>query len=202
MPFSAQLSDQMVSRYGGRRALLRHWRHMLHYRLGGFSAYRAIQWERVERVCFVCTGNICRSPFAESVALNLGLDSRSCGLNLTEGSPANETAQRIALDFGSNLSAHRSRRFVAAEVGGGDLIVAMEPVQAEEILTALPPSATAQITLLGLWAENPRPYLHDPYGQADPYFQECFRIIDESVRRLDSLITAGQVHPQDSAASM
>lgn len=201
MPFSTQLGDQMISRYGGRRAYLRHWRHMLHYRLGGFSPYRAIHWERVARVCFVCTGNICRSPFAESVARNLGLDSRSCGLNLTEGSPADEAAQRIALGFGNNLSAHRSRRFVAAEVGSGDLIVAMEPAQAEVVLTALPPATSAQITLLGLWAESPRPYLHDPYGQPDPYFQECFRIIDESVRRLDSLITAGQVHPQDSAAS-
>lgn len=201
MPLLTRIDDWLNTRYGGKRAYLRHWRHAVHYRLGGFAPYREIRWEQVKRVWFVCTGNICRSPFAEAVGRRLGLDSRSCGLNLTEDSPADPVARRIALDFGADLSGHRSRRFVPTAVGAGDLIAAMEPAQAEAIVTALHPATDAQITLLGLWAGVPRPYLHDPYMQPDPYFQECFRIIEESVQGLGALMASGRAQADDTAAS-
>jgi protein-tyrosine phosphatase len=148
-----------------------------------------VRWEEVQRVFFVCTRNLCRSPFAESIAHGVGLEALSWGLTLEAGRPADEAARRVAADFGADLGQHRSRRFAPAELREGDLVAAMEPAQARLIATALPAATPVQLTLLGLWADPPRVYLHDPLGKQDAYFRECFGIIDGAVRRIAVMVT-------------
>jgi protein-tyrosine-phosphatase/peptidoglycan/xylan/chitin deacetylase (PgdA/CDA1 family) len=180
----------MVSKkYGGKKAFLRHCKHQFRYRLGLYEDYSRIHWKNVNRLIFVCAGNICRSPFAEALAKNLGLEAYSCGLHLNKGGNlAHPTAERISYNFGVDLSFHQSKLFAETEFKEGDLIVVMEPEQVKHVVAIVPASIKVQITILGIWAEHPRCYIHDPYSQADMYFQECFRCIEESVRNLHHLI--------------
>jgi protein-tyrosine phosphatase len=184
------LSDILKNRYGGKKAYLIHCRSKLRYWLGAYSSFTRIRWNYVNRVWFVCTGNVCRSPFAAALARQRGLNAHSCGLHLSEGSPADPAAKQTGRSYGVDLTHHRSRLFKVSEVGEGDLIVVMEPMQADLVLTAIPPSKGIQITLLGLWSNRPWPHLQDPYNHSDVYFDRCFGRIEEAVEHLCSKIPA------------
>ena len=65
---------------------------------------------------FVCTGNTCRSPMAESIARRLmaqrgivDLDVSSAGTNAWPDSPASDGALLVALEHGGDLGEHRAR---------------------------------------------------------------------------------------------
>lgn len=166
--------------YGGKGAFLRHALYrFLHY-LGRFNRYRRVDWSRVRRLVFVCSGNICRSPYAEGRARALGYCAVSVGLNAKSESPANEQAIANALARGIDLRLHKSRLFTEITVGPTDLVVCMEPQHMAEIRRQGIADA-AQITLFGVWSKDPRPFIQDPYGRSDAYFQVCFDVIDRSL---------------------
>ncbi|MCK5194143.1 MAG: hypothetical protein KAQ71_10060, partial [Desulfobulbaceae bacterium] len=67
-------------------------------------------------IFFVCTGNICRSPFAQglftkSVAQkgSKGLTADSAGLLALPGNSATYMAQRVAVEYGVDLSDHKAK---------------------------------------------------------------------------------------------
>ena len=64
------------------------------------------------RVLFVCTGNICRSAFAQAAAASLAKDPdlvfASAGTHAMENNPATTTMQEAAAELGIDLTAHRS----------------------------------------------------------------------------------------------
>jgi protein-tyrosine-phosphatase len=63
-------------------------------------------------IVFVCTGNMCRSPFAEFTLRKLAGDAvavSSVGLAAWNGKQAAPAAVRAARQFGIDLSMHRSR---------------------------------------------------------------------------------------------
>ena len=86
------------------------------------------------RVCFVCTGNICRSPMAEWVlrarVAEAGLsdvvavDSAGTG-DWHVGDPADPRTVRVLARHGYP-SRHVARQFAPAELGRRDLVVAMD----------------------------------------------------------------------------
>ncbi|HEX8642819.1 MAG TPA: phosphotyrosine protein phosphatase [Allosphingosinicella sp.] len=164
------------TRYGSARGLARLWL----ARLGGAGRYRQVEWSRVDRLVFVCTGNICRSPYAERKAAAAGFPAISAALRGSSGAQANESARRIAAAMGVDLSRHRSTAIAEAALRPGDLLVAMEPWQAD----ALASLEVGQVTLLGLWSTPRRPHLHDPHGLCDDYFRTCFRSIDTAVEAM------------------
>jgi hypothetical protein len=69
-----------------------------------------------------------------------------------------------------------------------DLLLAMEPLQVKTLFP-LATSFGAQLTLLGLWCSPERPYLQDPFGLAEAYFQNCFSFIDSAVEGIHQRIT-------------
>jgi len=161
------------ARYGSLRGLLR----LLLSRLGTSRRFATVDWTRVERLVFVCTGNICRSPYAEALARRAGVPAISVALRGRTGAPAYPAAIVAARVEGVDLGAHRSTAIEEADLGPGDLLVAMEPWQATAILGR----GGAQVTLLGLWSTPRRPHLHDPHGLSDDYFRTCFAIVDSAV---------------------
>jgi len=62
----------------------------------------------VDRLVFVCLGNINRSAFAEQVARSLSANTCSIGLSTTTGAPAFDKAIETAPLFGLDLSHHRA----------------------------------------------------------------------------------------------
>lgn len=160
-------------RYGTARGLARLWL----ARLGRWRRFAHVDWAKVERLVFVCTGNICRSPYAESLARRAGFPAISVALRGSSGAPAFPPALAAAREAGVDLSAHRSTWIEDAALGPADLLVAMEPWQAETLACR----DTGQVTLLGLWTTPRRPHLHDPHGLSDAYFRTCFRVIESGV---------------------
>lgn len=177
----------LTARYGGRRPLLRAAYYRLAYRLGVFRVYLDIDWSRVRRLVIACHGNICRSPYAEVRARQLGLSATSFGLRAATGARADAAAVSNAAARGVDLSVHRSRTVDAIVLGAGDLLIAMEPRQAKR-LTRFARNTAGQLTLQGLWAATPNPYVPDPYGRDDACFQHSYALIDSSLERMTALL--------------
>ena len=172
-----------IEEFGGRYPTLIHYLYVLWNRFGGFWMYRHINWSRVNRLVFVCKGNICRSPYAEIRAKGHGIEVISLGLAAKSGTLANSDAIKNAAVRGIDLDLHRAKRQSDIHISSGDLLIGMEPGQAR-VLHRIAKKEGAQVTLLGLWRDPPRPYIHDPYGHGEGYFQTCFSIIDEAVEGL------------------
>lgn len=169
--------------HGGRRGYIAHLRARASYALGSYRSAQTINWGAVERLVFVCHGNVCRSPYASARARALGARAISLGIEAVDGAGANEDAARNALSRGVDLKDHRSTRLNSSLILPGDLIVVFEPVH---LLRLSQRSITGAlgITLLGLWARPVRPHIQDPYGRSDRYFQQCFATIDHNSREL------------------
>jgi protein-tyrosine phosphatase len=131
-----------------------------------------VDWSRVQRLVFVCSGNICRSPYGEKLARMRGIRAVSFGIHANGVAPADPVALRVASQLKVNLCDHVSTRAADYEPRPGDLLLAMEPGQLTAIRAQVR-SAEVQTTLLGLWGRWTLPYLPDPYGQSD----ECFRLV-------------------------
>lgn len=139
----------------------------------------------VERFVFVCKANVCRSAYAEARARLLKVPAVSAGIEARSGVAASTTARRLSAKRGVRLFAHQSTPISSLAFRHGDLVVCMEPGQAEE-LEAVATGVGAQVTLLGLWAMPPRAVVEDPYDSGERAWNDCFRTIDVSVAKLTS----------------
>jgi protein-tyrosine phosphatase len=137
----------------------------------------------VERLVFICLGNICRSPFGEVKARALGLPTASLGLATTTGTPAFDMARTTAALFNLSLEQHRATDLSDFAGLPGDLYLVMELRHASWLAQEPLPRDT-QIALLGLWATPVRPHIHDPHGLSAEYFRRCFATLDSAVTRL------------------
>lgn len=165
--------------YGSRRGLaLTAW-YRLCYLLGDFRKYRRIDWTAVQRLVFVCKGNICRSVFAEAVAREQGVDAISCGIDAGHGLPAGSDAISAADLKGIDLREHRTRHVHTVVLQRGDLLVAMEPWQVYALEKQF--GKGFQYTLMGIWGGGAGPYIRDPYGTSSEYFYHCFNTLEKSV---------------------
>jgi len=178
-----------IELYGGKRAYVAHLRACASYAMGSYRSARSVQWSSVERLVFVCHGNICRSPYASARARALGARAISLGIEAADGASANEDAARNALLRGIELKDHASIRLQPSLIEAGDLIVAFEPVHLLRV-TRQEVRGTAGLTLLGLWTRPVRPYIQDPYGRSDRYFQQCFSAIDRNTHELVTRLAA------------
>jgi protein-tyrosine phosphatase len=92
---------------------------------------------------FVCTGNLCRSPMAATLARNLlagraeAVNVISAGL-LRAGEPATDEAVKVMGRRGLDLRTHRSRRVDDALVPAPDLIVGMARQHARAVVDVVP----------------------------------------------------------------
>jgi protein-tyrosine phosphatase len=168
---------------GGNRSAAQYFLYRASAMLGGFGRYTTIRPDRVERLVFVCSGNICRSPYADRKVRALGKAAVSCGTSAIDGAPANACAIRIAQERGVDLSMHVSMTMMSLQFRPGDLVIALEP-QHLRAVAPLAGQAGAQTTLLGLWCTSRAPYIPDPYARADACFREVFRLIDEALANL------------------
>lgn len=178
--------------FGSYRAAVLHVKEQLWLWAGRYSALENIDWTRINRLVFVCTGNVCRSPYAEVRARALGFSSISLGLDTTGNVPANANAQRNAVPRSIDLSRHRSQLFDPGVVQPGDLVLVFEPKQFR-LMKKRMPAPKGQVTLLGLWAEPKLAYIPDPYNAGDAYFQRCFELIDACVAKIATRAGAARV---------
>ncbi|MFE1799215.1 low molecular weight protein-tyrosine-phosphatase [Streptomyces sp. NPDC059517] len=141
------------------------------------------------RVCFVCTGNICRSPMAESVfrarVAEAGLDGLvevdSAGTDgWHEGDGADPRTVSV-LETNGYGSGHAARRFRPDWFSRLDLVIALDSGHLKALRRLAPTPADAEKvrllrsydTATGADLDVPDPY----YGGMDG-FEECLEMVE------------------------
>ncbi|PAZ09414.1 protein tyrosine phosphatase [Streptomyces sp. SA15] len=160
------------------------------------------------RVCFVCTGNICRSPMAESVfrarIQEAGLDGLvevdSAGTGgWHEGDGADPRTVTVLGNNGYD-SEHTARQFQVSWFSRLDLVIALDAGHLRALRRLAPSAEDAQkVRLLrsydssaGADLDVPDPY----YGGLDG-FEECLEMVEAAS---DGLLAAVREHVEGRAA--
>ena len=131
-------------------------------------------------ILMVCTGNVCRSPFAEAfmrqrlAELGAYAEVRSCGIQDIGSQPVPDTALRVAAEFGVDLSSHRSAAMTPAHLRQAALVLVMSERQRRFIARGLPTSI-GKVFLLSQ-PDNGED-VPDPIGQSPDFFRETYAII-------------------------
>ena len=171
----------------GLARLLLAYMELLTGRLNGFRLQRP---EAVQRIVFVCLGNICRSAYAAQVAARLGMPVASLGLSTTTGAASPDSAVASAARLGVAMADHRATDWNDFEALPGDLFLVMEVRQAHEVRKRLQGRDDVFVALLGMWCEPSMPHLHDPFSLSAEYFDTCFKRVDVAVNNLSKTVTA------------
>ncbi|MFI5818793.1 low molecular weight protein-tyrosine-phosphatase [Streptomyces rishiriensis] len=151
------------------------------------------------RVCFVCTGNICRSPMAESVfrarVEDAGLDrlvevdSAGTG-DWHEGETADPRAQSVLEEHGYALD-HTARHFDSSWFARLDRVIALDSGHLKA-LRRLAPTAedAAKVRLLRSFdpAADDDLDVPDPYYGGRDGFEECLEMVEEASTGLLSAV--------------
>ncbi|MGW7254567.1 low molecular weight protein-tyrosine-phosphatase [Streptomyces sp. NPDC054834] len=141
------------------------------------------------RVCFVCTGNICRSPMAESVfrarVAEAGLedlvevDSAGTG-GWHEGDGADPRTVSVLDDHGYD-SDHTARQFQASWFARLDLVIALDTGHLKALRRLAPTEEDARKVRL---LRSHDPDAGDDLDVPDPYyggldgFEECLEMVE------------------------
>jgi len=164
-------------------------------------------------VCFVCLGNICRSPTAEGVFQKLvqaagyegriGIDSAGTG-SWHVGQPADARSRAFARKRGYEL-ASRARRIDPEDFGRFDYVLAMDQdnLRALEELRASLRSGPGQTPHVGLLRDfdHTAPagsVVPDPYYGGDRGFEEVLDICERACRGLLEHIERHHLHESAS----
>lgn len=148
-----------------------------------------------KRICFICLGNICRSPLAEGIFRHLvkeaGLEAvfevESAGTgNYHVGEQPDRRAQAVARTHSVRLSG-RARQFQPGDFGRFDHILAMDRENLDDLRRlARTETERKKIQLL----RDYDPEASDEAGVPDPYyggpdgFERVYQIIERSCRGL------------------
>jgi protein-tyrosine phosphatase len=155
------------------------------------------------RICFVCTGNICRSPMAETVFKALvkraGFERKVAVISAGTGDwhvgePSDPRTLAALSDRGYNGSGHRGRQFDPAWFANLDLVVVFDRSQ-ERILRAWATTDQdrAKVQLLLSFDTDQSPLLDvpDPYYSDAVLFDQILVMVEKACAALFRQITPG-----------
>lgn len=134
---------------------------------------------------FVCSGNICRSPMAERIAVQVGdelglpIHARSASTLGLDGRPAHRHAVAVLREVGLDLRDHRSQPVSAELVDWADHVLVMEFTHAAHLREFFP-SAGEKLLLLGTFGGMPE--VSDPIGGWRFRFRTTRKLLDKAIR--------------------
>lgn len=157
----------------------------------------------MKRVCFVCLGNICRSPLAEGVFRDLvrragqsgSFEVESAGIaSYHVGDPPDPRSVRVAAQHGIVLDGV-GQQFRSRDFDRFDLILALD----RDIYTALgrlAPDAAARAKIQMLRAYDPQATasldVPDPYYGNSSHFERVYEMVQRSCQGLLAAVTDGR----------
>jgi protein-tyrosine phosphatase len=142
-------------------------------------------------VCFVCLGNICRSPLAhgvfEALLIKEGLENKvlvsSAGTGHWHvGSPPDNRMQATARKYGVSMDT-RAEQFQASDFSRYDLVLAMDESNLSVLESICPDSGEAEkLRLFRSFDPESNGDLEvpDPYYGGDGGFETVYRIVDRT----------------------
>lgn len=142
----------------------------------------------MNKVLFVCLGNICRSPMAEAILhhyvmhFNLDITCDSAG---TSSNHVGERLDRRALqklgEYGIHAP-HRARQFSVGDFNKFDYIFAMDKQNLSDILKMIDNSSSAQIKLMRVYDPKPENYeVPDPWYGDMQGFEHVYQMLDRTI---------------------
>ena len=163
-----------------------------------FQPTRSITKENPYRICFVCLGNICRSPTAEgifqhkvkerSLGSYLYVDSAGTGAYHI-GEKANTTSRSVAESHGVPLLS-RARQFDSDDFNDFDLILAMDASNYANILRLKSGTTTAKVEMMRRFdPQGTSDDVPDPYYGGLNGFEDVFSILERSSEELLNQLT-------------
>lgn len=146
-----------------------------------------------QRILFVCTGNLCRSPLAAAM-LTAAVAKRddavpslvaSAGTHARNGVECPAPLLAVAATYGLDLHEHRSRRLTAQDYTNFDLLVALDLGHLDHLNFMRPAGARAQQMLLLSGVDEAGVIeVPDPYGGSDRDYARAATLIEIGVNHL------------------
>jgi protein-tyrosine phosphatase len=146
------------------------------------------------RICFVCSGNICRSPSAEIVmralldgeGLTEDVDVCSAGVgDWHVGEGADPRSLEVLAARGYDGSRHRARQFSASWFDDHDFVIAMDRSHLRDLQRTAGSEQAAKVRLLTSFGPHPTGVdVPDPYYGGPTGFTDVLDLIEESCRAL------------------
>jgi protein-tyrosine phosphatase len=158
----------------------------------------------VTRICFVCLGNIVRSPLAEHMfshlAAQVGSNGRyqvaSAGTGAWHvGEAPDRRMRRVAASHGLKYSG-QARQFTRGDFENFDWIIAMDTNNRSQLLAlADSPEKASKVRLMREFDPQggPNAVVPDPYYGGIEGFEEVFQIVERSCRGLLETLEAGDL---------
>lgn len=145
---------------------------------------------RPQSILFVCMGNICRSPTAQSVmhhklqALGLGSQVQvdSAGTHgYHVGSAPDPRTQAHATKRGYDMAGQHARQIEQADFARFDLILAMDRANLARLRQVCPALHQAKLHLLGEYGPEQEPFeVPDPYDGGASGFERVLDLIEQA----------------------
>lgn len=145
---------------------------------------------RYNKLIFVCTGNTCRSPMAETIFNSLKQDNlvtvKSRGLVVLFSEPSNPKAELVLQNHNLKLERHVSKQLKEADITEGTLILTMTENQKNEVIQKFPYNADIYTIkeYVGEYGD-----VTDPYGGTLMDYEECYvelaRLVKKTVYKLN-----------------
>ena len=136
---------------------------------------------RIKTILLVCTGNSCRSVMAAGLLRKMLKASGNykiitAGTAAIAGMPATSEAIQVMSEQDIDVSGHRSSPLSNEMIREADLILVMQNIHKEHILSRLPEAAN-KVQLL---SESDIP---DPIGRSLDFYRQAFEIIKKGILR-------------------
>lgn len=144
----------------------------------------------INKVCFVCTGNACRSPFAECVTRSLlnkegieGVEVFSLGTLNWGKNPRDEEMVRLASQMGYELTG-TTTHMTREKLMTADCIIVFDECHRNAITFELDYDHWNRIVLFNKIAFDNNEPVEDPNFQSAAVYERVARHIEEGCKRI------------------